>query len=109
MIEEPGHPMNGQSMADKIAIFPQGQRLDGGAVCAAGVVLSGQGAAGGVNTDIDQQSAPACSLEGIPYAYSFDGDVIGGINNGDTVELRRVGEQVVVQVLERVTGVVGKG
>ena len=59
-----------------------------------------------VNTDIDQQSAPACSLEGIPYAYSFDGDVIGGINNGDYVELKRAGEQVVVRVLGRVTEMV---
>ena len=33
-----------------------------------------------VNTDIDQQSAPACSLEGIPYAFSFDEDIIGGIS-----------------------------
>lgn len=56
-----------------------------------------------VNTDIDQQSAPACSLEGIPYAYSFDGDVIGRVNNGDIVELKRQGEAVTLRVLGRVT------
>ncbi len=109
VIEEPGHPMNGQSMADKIAIFPKGS----GSTVAPYVLLElfyrGKAPLAIVNTDIDQQSAPACSLEGIPYAYSFDGDVIGGINNGDTIELRRVGEQVVVRVLERVTGVVGNG
>ena len=59
-----------------------------------------------INTDIDQQSAPACSLEAIPYAYGFDADVIGKINNGDYVELKRIGEQVVVRVLGRVTDVV---
>ena len=101
VIEEEGHPMNGQSMAGKIAIFPKGS----GSTVAPYVLLElfyrGKAPLAIVNTDIDQQSAPACSLEGIPYAYSFDGDVIGGINNGDTVELKRVGEQVVVRVLGR--------
>ena len=102
-IEEAGHPMNGQSMAGKIAIFPKGS----GSTVAPYVLLElfyrGMAPLAIVNTDIDQQSAPACSLEGIPYAYNFDGDVIGGINNGDYVELKRVGEQVVVRVLGRVT------
>ncbi|PIE80198.1 MAG: hypothetical protein CSA11_08685 [Chloroflexi bacterium] len=103
VIEEAGHPMNGQSMAGKIAIFPKGS----GSTVAPYVLLElfyrGQAPLAIVNTDIDQQSAPACSLEGIPYAYHFDGDVIGGINNGDYVELMRVGEQVKIRVLERVT------
>ena len=106
VIEEAGHPMNGQSMAGKIAIFPKGS----GSTVAPYVLLElfywGMAPLAIVNTDIDQQSAPACSLEGIPYAYSFDADVIGGINNGDTIELKRVGEQVVVRVLGRVTEVV---
>ena len=106
VIEEAGHPMNGQSMAGKIAIFPKGS----GSTVAPYVLLElfyrGMAPLAIVNTNIDQQSAPACSLEGIPYAYSFDGDVIGRINNGDYVELKRVGEQVVVRVLGRVTDVV---
>ncbi len=104
-IEEEGHPLNGQSMAGKIAIFPKGS----GSTVAPYVLLElfyrGMAPLAIVNTDIDQQSAPACSLEGIPYAYSFDADVIGGINNGDYVELKRVGEQVVVRVLGRVTDI----
>jgi predicted aconitase with swiveling domain len=54
-----------------------------------------------VNTEIDQQSAPACSLEGIPYAYGFDADLIAHINDGDTVELSRHGEHVSIRVLAR--------
>ena len=54
-----------------------------------------------LNTDIDQQTAPACSLEGIPYAFSFDKDIIANINDGDGVELRREGEQVTITVMER--------
>jgi hypothetical protein len=56
-----------------------------------------------VNTEIDQQSAPACSLESIPYAYGFDRDVIGGINDGDLVELTRKGDRVTIKVVERIT------
>ena len=53
-----------------------------------------------INTDIDQHSAPACSLEGIPYAYKFDADVIANINSGDLVELRRSGDEVSLQRID---------
>ncbi|MBK6325335.1 MAG: DUF521 domain-containing protein [Chloroflexi bacterium] len=103
VIEEAGHPANGRSLAGKIAIFPKGS----GSTVAPYVLLElfyrGKAPIAIVNTDIDQQSAPACSLEGIPYAYSFDGDVIGRVNNGDIVELKRQGEAVTLRVLGRVT------
>ena len=54
-----------------------------------------------LNTDIDQQTAPACSLEGIPYAFDFDDDIIANINNGDLVEFKRAGDQITVAVTER--------
>ncbi len=55
-----------------------------------------------INTEIDQQSAPACSLEGIPYAYNFDADVLDGIHDGDIVELQRQGDEVRLRVISRV-------
>ena len=101
VIEEPGHPAHGQSLAGKIAIFPRGT----GSTVAPYVLLElyyrGQAPLAIVNTAIDQQSAPACSLEGIPYAYGFDGDVIGHINPGDRVELRRQGGHVSLRVAAR--------
>ncbi len=101
VIEEEGHPANGQSMAGKIAIFPKGS----GSTVAPYVLLElfyrGVAPAAIVNTDIDQQSAPACSLEGIPYAYGFDGDVIGQVKSGDVVELRRSGERISLRVISR--------
>lgn len=101
VIEEPGHPADGRSLAGKIAIFPKGS----GSTVAPYVLLElfyrGKAPLAIVNTEIDQQSAPACSLEGIPYAYSFDGDVIHQINDGDLVELRKEGEQVQIQVIQR--------
>ena len=104
VIEEPGHPADGQSMAGKIAIFPKGT----GSTVAPYVLLElhyrGRAPLAIVNTDIDQQSAPACSLERIPYAYDFDADVIRGINNGDVVELQRRGDSVTLRVVSRRNG-----
>lgn len=101
VIEEPGHPANGRSMAGKIAIFPKGS----GSTVAPYVLLElyyrGQAPLAIVNTDIDQQSAPACSLENIPYAYQFDADIISQINDGDLVELSRRGDKTIIRVLQR--------
>ncbi len=103
VVEEPGHPADGQSMAGKIAIFPKGS----GSTVAPYVLLElfyrGKAPVAIVNTDIDQQSAPACSLEGIPYAYGFDRDIIAQINHGDTVELRRSNDQITLTVIARRT------
>ena len=101
VIEEPGHPADGQSMAGKIAIFPKGS----GSTVAPYVLLElfyrGNAPMAIANTEIDQQSAPACSLEGIPYAYSFAGDIIKNIQSGDRVELKRVGDVVKIQIVTR--------
>jgi predicted aconitase with swiveling domain len=101
VIEEPGHPADGQSMAGKIAIFPKGS----GSTVAPYVLLElfyrGKAPLAIVNTEIDQQSAPACSLENIPYAYQFDKDIVGNINHGDTVSLKRVGHLVTIDVIAR--------
>jgi predicted aconitase/predicted aconitase with swiveling domain len=99
VVEEPGHPANGRSMAGKIAIFPKGT----GSTVAPYVLLElyyrGMAPIAIVNSEIDQQSAPACSLEGIPYAYDFDADIIAAANNGDVVELSRRDETVTLRVL----------
>lgn len=101
VIEEPGHPAHGQSLAGKIAIFPKGS----GSTVAPYVLLElfyrGNAPLAVVNTEIDQQSAPACSLEHIPYAYGFDADVIGNINQGDVVQLTRQGGAVQMRVVAR--------
>ncbi len=97
VIEEPGHPAHGQSLAGKIALFPKGS----GSTVAPYVLLElyyrGMAPLAIVNTDIDQQSAPACSLEGIPYAYGFDPAVLTALRSGDMVELRRDGDTVTLR------------
>ncbi len=99
VVEEPGHPADGRSLAGKIAIFPKGS----GSTVAPYVLLElhyrGMAPVAIVNTEIDQQSAPACSLEGIPYAFGFDKDVIGGIRDGEMVELNRQGDVLTIRTM----------
>ncbi|MBX7252762.1 MAG: DUF126 domain-containing protein [Candidatus Promineofilum sp.] len=104
VIEEEGHPANGQSLAGKVAIFPRGT----GSSVAPYVLLElhyrGVGPLAVVNSEIDQQTVPACSLEGLPYAYGFDADVLRGVRGGDHVRLARRGEVVTLEVLETAHG-----
>ena len=100
VIEEEDHPANGQSLAGKIAIYPRGT----GSSVAPYVLLElhyrGVGPLAIVNTEIDQQTVPACSLEGIPYAHSFDRDVTRNLHNGDRVRLERRNTVVTLQRVE---------
>ena len=44
----------------------------------------------------------ACSLLDLPYAHGFETDPCMEINTGDLVEMRKVGDDVTLTVLERV-------
>ena len=99
VIEEPGHPADGQSMAGKIAIFPKGSGSSVAPYVLLELYYRGMAPLAIINSSVDQQTAPACSLEAIPYAYGFDGDVVAGIANGVQVQLQRVGDVVTIQVL----------
>jgi predicted aconitase/predicted aconitase with swiveling domain len=101
VIEEPGHPADGESLAGRIAVFPRGS----GSTVAPYVLLEllyrGNGPLAVVNTAIDQQTAPACSLEAIPYGYGFDRAVLHALRTGDIVELSRRGEELTLRLIER--------
>jgi predicted aconitase with swiveling domain len=101
-IEEEGHPRDGQSMANKIAIFPKGSGSSVAPYVLLELFYRGQAPLAIINTEIDQQSAPACSLEGIPYGFDFDADLIANINHGDMVEFQRQSGLVTLRVIERV-------
>jgi predicted aconitase/predicted aconitase with swiveling domain len=102
VIEEEGHPRDGQSMANKIAIFPKGSGSSVAPYVLLELFYRGQAPLAIINTEIDQQSAPACSLEGIPYGFDFDADLIANINHGDMVEFQRQSGLVTLRVIERV-------
>ena len=54
-----------------------------------------------VNTELDQQTLPACSLLGVPYAHSFDSDPRLELNSGDQVRLELRDGIVTLELLER--------
>lgn len=98
VIEEEGHPANGQSLANKIAVFPRGTGSSVAPYVLLELYYRGKAPLAIINSEIDQQTAPACSLEGIPYAYGFDHDLTRQIQSGDWVELERQGNQVILRV-----------
>lgn len=101
IIEEDGHPLNGQSMAGKVVIFPRGTGSSVAPYVLLELFYRGVAPIAIVNTEIDQQTAPACSLEGIPYAYGFNEDIIRGVATGDRVILERRGDQIMLQVIDQ--------
>ena len=102
VVEEQGHPRDGESMAGCIAIFPKGSGSSVAPYVLLELFYRDKAPLAIINTEIDQQSAPACSLEGIPYAFDFDADVIRQVNHGDLVEIQRRGGLVTLRVIERV-------
>ncbi len=101
VIEEPGHPADGQSMAGKIALFPRGTGSSVAPYVLLELFYRGQAPIAIINSEIDQQTAPACSLENIPYAYDFDTDLFATVQTGDLIELTRRGDLVTLQILEK--------
>lgn len=103
VIEEAGHPANGRSLAGKIAIFPRGTGSSVAPYVLLELLYRGVAPLAVINTEIDQQTAPACSLEGLPYAYGFDIDVTHAVRTGDIVELTRDGDVVTLRPLRTST------
>lgn len=101
VIEENEHPANGQSLAGKIAIFPRGTGSSVAPYVLLELFYRGVAPLAIINSEIDQQTAPACSLEGIPYAYGFDVDLARSVSTGDTVALERRGESIQLRIVAR--------
>ncbi len=100
-IEEEGHPINGESMKNKILIFPRGSGSTVAPYVLLGLFYNGNGPRAIINTDLDQQTIPACSILGIPYAHSFDGNPCQSVNNGDKLRLTLENGNVKLKCLER--------
>lgn len=101
VVEEPDHPAHGQSLAGKIAIFPRGTGSSVAPYVLLELFYRGAAPIAIINTEIDQQMAPACSLEGIPYAHSFETNVIQLVATGDTVVLEKRGDHVQLKIIKQ--------
>lgn len=102
VVEEPGHPLDGQAIEDTVLIYPKGSGSTVAPYVLMGLLYTGKGPKAIVNRDVCALTLPACSLLGLPYGHGFDQDPCMAINNGDIVELRRTGSKVSLTVLERV-------
>lgn len=102
VIEETGHPLDGQAIEDTILIYPKGSGSTVAPYVLMGLIYTGKGPKAIVNRDVCSLTIPACSLLDLPYAHGFATDPCMEVNTGDLVELRKVGDQVTITVLERV-------
>ena len=100
-IEEEGHPLDGISMANKILIFPKGSGSTVAPYVLLGLFYNGNGPKAIINTDLDQQTIPACSLLAVPYAHSFEDNPCLEINSGDKINLALKGDNVSLRIIDR--------
>ena len=100
-IEEEGHPLDGVSMANKILIFPKGSGSTVAPYVLLGLFYNGNGPKAIINTDLDQQTIPACSLLAVPYAHSFEKNPCTEINSKDKINLTLKNKKVELRIIKR--------
>ena len=91
------------AIKDTILIFPRGSGSSVAPYVLMGLIYTGKGPVAVVNSEIDQQTLPACSLLGVPYAHSFNIDPCLSINSGDLVEMKLKDGIVNLNVIQRVS------
>ena len=92
---------DGQAIEDTILIYPKGSGSTVAPYVLMGLIYTGKGPKGIVNRDVCSLTIPACSLLDLPYGHGFATDPCMEINTGDLVEMRKVGDEVTLTVLER--------
>ena len=102
VVEEAGHPLDGRAIQDTILIYPKGSGSTVAPYVLMGLLYENKGPLGIINRDVCPLTLPACSLLDVPYGHGFDEDPCMAINDGDLVRFKREGDQVSIEVLERV-------
>ena len=102
VIEEVGHPLDGEAIEDKILIYPKGSGSTVAPYVLMGLIYTGKGPRAIVNRDVCSLTLPACSLLDMPYSHGFDEDPCLAVNDGDKIKVSKVGDKVTLQVLGRV-------
>jgi predicted aconitase/predicted aconitase with swiveling domain len=102
VVEEPGHPLDGQAIEDTILIYPKGSGSTVAPYVLMGLIYTGKGPKAIVNREVCPLTLPAASLLGLPYGHGFDEDPCKAINDGDLVEIHLKDGKVVLKVVARV-------
>jgi predicted aconitase with swiveling domain len=66
-----------------------------------GLFYNGNGPKAIINTDLDQQTIPACSLLAVPYAHSFEKNPCIEINSEDKINIKLNNGKVSLKVIKR--------
>ena len=101
MIEETGHPLDGEAIENTVLIYPKGSGSTVAPYVLMGLLYTGKGPLAIVNRDVCPLTLPACSLLDLPYAHGFEKDPCLAVNTGDTVALTRTEDGVTLRVVER--------
>ncbi len=101
VIEEPGHPLDGQSIEDTILIYPKGSGSTVAPFVLMGLIYTGKGPKAIINNDVCPLTLPACSLLNLPYAYDMSKDLCIEVNTGDEIEMKLIDGVVQFVILKR--------
>lgn len=82
IVIEKGHPLEGESVTDKILVFPCGKGSTVGSYVIYGLSKNGVGPAGIINKETETIVATGVILAGIPCVDQID---ISKIKNGDKI------------------------
>jgi len=102
VIQEPGHPLDGESISGKILVYPKGSGSTVAPFVLMGLIYAGRGPLAIINRDVCPLTLPGASLLGLPYGMGFDTDPCVVLNSGDEVEMRLLNGVVTLSVIERV-------
>ncbi len=101
VIEETGHPLDGEAIEDTILIYPKGSGSTVAPYVLMGLIYTGKGPKAIINRDVCSLTIPACSLLNVPYAHGFESDPCMMINSGDLVEMKKSGDEVTITIIQR--------
>jgi predicted aconitase with swiveling domain len=86
-IVEESHELNGQSITDKIFVFPKGIGSTVGPYTLINLVKNHKGPLAIINRESDQGTVAGCSVARIPMIYGFEIDPTTEIHTGDKLRI----------------------
>lgn len=87
MIREPGHELEGQSVAGKILVFPTGKGSTTGSWQYYAAFKRGNAPAGIINRTVEGVVAVSAIITGTPMVHNLEADPLEHIETGDFVRI----------------------
>ena len=87
VVREPGHDLEGQSVAGRILVFPSGKGSTTGSWQYYAAYKRGKAPAGIINVKAEGVVAVAAVITGTPMVHELEGDPLDLIHTGDIVTI----------------------